>query len=567
MDDHQHLDEDTNHHTLIPAEQAGTWSRDGQEQSWQRDDATGAAVGAGHWRYELRRWLATLNPGRTGREYEKAIGYFFETPGVPEHLNVLSFDLLLAYRGALALRAADHRRPQPRGAGAGLPHQQHVIGSHVDLLPAAGEVASRTGRNDEHSQVIGEETDETGAGGGAHAAHLPTAGGPLAPATVNIRLTALRQFLIHCAQVGSLPQLTPDAIRSALRRLRIERRRPYQVLAEPEWESFLAAALAPALMRAATPDGRADNAGRLHEPELRGQEARSPWGTPRAMREQHPVTARAGAHGGQPAHIPAGAPAVAHSRLTGAHTAQRDHALIALALATGLRAIELSLLDLGDLTRDWHAGAEEWWLILPDAKTKGQHGGRTLPLAPALVETLLTYVQQTGRRWERAEDRAMPLFLSTRKPSARALGAVEPAGRARVSKGRLTAGQIGRIVDRVEAQWQAQLGESAGDFGPGDARRISPHALRHSTAIALLEGNDQQGRPPASVEHVRGWLGHFDIRTTQGYLAHLDARRHRRPFAIDASARAARENASGVAGEHSHEHSGTTGPSDDPPIA
>jgi hypothetical protein len=50
--------------------------------------------------------------------------------------------------------------------------------------------------------------------------------------------------------------------------------------------------------------------------------------------------------------------------------------------------------------------------------------------------------------------------------------------------------------------------------------------------MALLEGNDTAGRPPASVEHVRGWLGHFDIRTTQGYLAHLEGRKHRRPFTL-----------------------------------
>src|SRR5262249_29934589 len=65
------------------------------------------------WRHELPRWLATLNPGRTRVEYERAIRYFFETPGVPEALTDLSFDLLLAYRGALALRAA------PRGRSGG----------------------------------------------------------------------------------------------------------------------------------------------------------------------------------------------------------------------------------------------------------------------------------------------------------------------------------------------------------------------------------------------------------------------------------------------------------------
>ena len=76
--------------------------------------------------------------------------------------------------------------------------------------------------------------------------------------------------------------------------------------------------------------------------------------------------------------------------LTGERTAPRDHALLALALATGLRAIELASLDVGDLSREWHAGQEEWWLVLPDSKTKGQSGGRTLPLAPELVQICAT---------------------------------------------------------------------------------------------------------------------------------------------------------------------------------
>jgi integrase len=228
--------------------------------------------------------------------------------------------------------------------------------------------------------------------------------------------------------------------------------------------------------------------------------------------------------------------------LTGKRTALRDHALLALALATGLRAIELASLDVGDLSREWRAGQVEWWLVLPDSKTKGQHGGRTLPLAPELVAVLRNYVEASGRHWERPEDHETPLFLSG---PLRTLPVVQSrTARRRASDGsetqpkqpfrRLSLSQIRLIVDRVEAQWHALYeGEGAKRGGrAGGARRISPHALRHSTAIALLEGNQASGRPPASVEHVRGWLGHLDIRTTQGYLAHLDARRHRRPFTL-----------------------------------
>jgi integrase len=207
--------------------------------------------------------------------------------------------------------------------------------------------------------------------------------------------------------------------------------------------------------------------------------------------------------------------------------------LISLALATGLRAIELISLDVGDLRHERHDGAEEWWLVLPDEKTKGQHGGRTLPLAPTLMETLLAYIRATGRRMEDARDRATPLFLSahgrTRTGADREGGPSHEPLRNR----RLSASHVRLIVDRVETQWRAAnaIG-NVGELTMAEGRAISPHALRHSTAVALLQGNETVGRPPASVEHVRGWLGHFDIRTTQGYLAHLDARRHRRPFAL-----------------------------------
>src|SRR5262249_13710136 len=100
---------------------------------------------------------------------------------------------------------------------------------------------------------------------------------------------------------------------------------------------------------------------------------------------------------------------------------------------------------------------------------------------------------------------------------------------------RLTQRQIERIVDRIENQWIASRSvdaELSGTMVVGGTRAISPHSSRHRPALGRLEGNAAAGRPPASVEHVRGWLGHFDIRTTQGYLAHLDARRHRRPLTI-----------------------------------
>ncbi|HLY32131.1 MAG TPA: site-specific integrase [Ktedonobacterales bacterium] len=451
------------------------------------EGSTGESAMRHPWRAELTRWLLTLNPGRTQVEYEKAVRYFFATPGAPADLTDLSYDLLLAYRGALALRAA---RPQDaphavRRASVSPPEARLGAAQHVAL-------PNPDASTNESAAFTQPETP------------WQAATTPLAPATVNIRLTALRQFLVYASLAEALePRLTPERIRLALRRLTTERRRPYQALSQQEWPQFLAQAATPA------------------------HPTHSPWGVPRAARQPQPADS-------SPQRTSM-TPAAPHSQRTGARTAQRDHALLSLALATGLRAIELSLLDVGDLSCEWHDDQEEWWLILPDAKTKGQRGGRTLPLAPALVETLLDYVQATGRDWGSRGDRRTPLFLA----QAHELRRLSPA-------------QIRGIVDRVEQQWiaqrdrEAQASEEQGDGAPagqrqrskrgrrraGEARNISPHALRHSAALALLEGDEASGRPPASVEHVRGWLGHFDIRTTQGYLAHLDDRRHRRRFAI-----------------------------------
>lgn len=488
------------------------------------EDRSSAGTGMPRWRPELLRWLATLNPGRTQREYQKAVSYFFDTPGVPQVLEDLSFDLLLAYRGALAHRATAHERASRTRAGRGSRTSPAVEGDARVQIEAGKQF-------DGVSQADGTQTGDRGTG-------------RLSPATVNLRLTALRQFLVHCSLVGSLPHLTPDRIRAALRRMSVERRRPYQILAEQEWADFLEAARLPLsiappstdLERAQT-DKESEVESRKDERNERIRLSRGPWGTPKPLRqpassafaeENEENEENVGSEAAEAPVLPR-----SRSRLTGKYTAERDYAMVSLALATGLRAIELAELDVGDLVREWQSGIEEWWLVLPDAKTKGQRGGRTLPVAQSLIEILLAYVTSTGRRWEREEDRQTPLFLAER----------------RRARGRLSPQQIRAIVDRVETQWLALREANASSSGPraaGETRKISPHALRHSTAIALLSGNDEVDRPPASVEHVRGWLGHFDIRTTQGYLAHLDARRHRRPYtlSLDGAHREKRQNAS-----------------------
>jgi integrase len=457
------------------------------------------------WRVELTRWLLTLNPGRTQDEYAKAVSYFFETPGVSQDLELVSPDLLLAYRGALAMRAQRGRDSRPTRADAAGARLARLLGTPTRAEAFPGDAASKT--------------PPTG--------RRPTS---LAPATVNLRLTALRQFLRYATLRDQLPGLAPERIQLALRRLPIERRRPYQILSEDEWPAFLETARRPMARASSKPP--AANEPSSHASIGVASTGVSPWGRTRAerLRAKSVATTREEAEDTNAAHQ---APLHASDGRTGALTAQRDFALAALALATGLRAIEMSLLDVGDLTRERRRGRDEWWLTLPDAKTKGQRGGRTLPLAPDLVAVLIEYLSASGRMLAAQQDRESPLFLALPRGPRSGVRDQSENRRQRNERRRLRPEQIRGVINRIETQWAARVDEEAGaPEHAGEARRISPHALRHSAAIALLKGSDETGRPPASVEHVRGWLGHFDIRTTQRYLDHLSSREERRRFAI-----------------------------------
>lgn len=481
------------------------------------DDASSESEPARRpWRAEMARWLLTLNPGRTQDEYAKAVRYFFETSGVPQDLDDISADLLLAYRGALAMRAERGRTSRTA---------RHTTSGEATRFARLWGSASRKrdlpGDGTTSAPPASNRTD------------------PLAPATVNLRLTALRQFLRYASLRSPIGNLTPERVQLALRRLPIERRRPYQILSEEEWPAFLAVAHMP-MESTNSPEERPSALRVPNSP------VTSPWGRTMAQRQraklendshQQPVAPED--HLGSSNEAGGDIPPVtvvhrASDGRTGARTAQRDYALVALALATGLRAIELSLLDVGDLTRERRHGRDEWWLTLADEKTKGQRGGRTLPLASELVTILIEYIHSTGRSLASSTDRSTPLFLALAygrhvEGEGRAGNTTPPSPNTR----RLRPEQIRGVINRVETQWLALQNENtAAPDHATEGRRISPHALRHSAAIALLKGSESAGRPPASVEHVRGWLGHFDIRTTQRYLDHLSSREERRKFAM-----------------------------------
>ena len=149
---------------------------------------------------------------------------------------------------------------------------------------------------------------------------------------------------------------------------------------------------------------------------------------------------------------------------------RRDHALLAVAVQTGLRVSELTGLRVQDLA------------LGPAAHVRCHGKGRKERCTPltrqtvALVRAWLTETRATGA----------DLLFATRRGTMLSRDAVE------------------HLVSKYVA--------AAARGCPTLARKhVTPHVLRHSTAVALLE---------AGVDRavIALWLGHESVETTQIYL-------------------------------------------------
>jgi integrase/recombinase XerD len=159
--------------------------------------------------------------------------------------------------------------------------------------------------------------------------------------------------------------------------------------------------------------------------------------------------------------------ATERSRETAA-LALRDHAILELLYAGGLRVGEIVAL-----------GEEDLHLDQARAQVRGKGDKeRIVPLGRRAVEALDEYVKRgrpalAGGRMQRA------LFLSVR----------------------------GRALTR---QWVWEMVRAASGSVDGTARKASPHMLRHSCATHMVEHG-------ADLRSVQRLLGHADIATTQVY--------------------------------------------------
>ena len=156
--------------------------------------------------------------------------------------------------------------------------------------------------------------------------------------------------------------------------------------------------------------------------------------------------------------------------------AARDHALLELLYATGLRVSELVSLD----WRDLDLGSRVLRVIGKGGKE------RMVPFGKAAAGALETwYGDWEAVRAKHLSEEEEPVFLNYRG-------------------GRLSARSVRRVIDR----WVAIAALAAG---------VHPHTLRHSFATHMLESG-------ADLRSIQELLGHSSLATTQKYT-HLDVDR------------------------------------------
>jgi site-specific recombinase XerD len=152
---------------------------------------------------------------------------------------------------------------------------------------------------------------------------------------------------------------------------------------------------------------------------------------------------------------------------------RRDHALLLLAIQTGLRVSELTALT----CQDAHLGAG------PHIRCHGKgRKDRATPLISQVVRVLKTWLAELGPA------PGIPLFPTQ-------------AG------GRLSRDAVERLVAKHATTAQATC-------PPIREKNVTPHTLRHTAAMSLL-------RAGVDTSVIALWLGHEDAETTQVYL-HAD---------------------------------------------
>lgn len=150
----------------------------------------------------------------------------------------------------------------------------------------------------------------------------------------------------------------------------------------------------------------------------------------------------------------------------------RDKAMLELLYATGIRASELINLDIQDL--NLRSGV---------LYCRGTKGVRSIPVYPSAVVAVSDYIYRM-RGLIVGPESGNALFVN-------------------LNGGRLTRQGFWKIVKGYATE-------------AGITKEITPHTLRHSFAMHLLENG-------ASVKDIQTMMGHADISSTQVYVQLLDS--------------------------------------------
>ena len=151
----------------------------------------------------------------------------------------------------------------------------------------------------------------------------------------------------------------------------------------------------------------------------------------------------------------------------------RDKAMLELLYATGIRASELINLNIQDL--NLRSGV---------LYCRGSKGVRSIPVYPSAVVAVSDYIYRMRGLITGPESGNNALFVN-------------------LNGGRLTRQGFWKIVKGYATE-------------AGITKEITPHTLRHSFALHLLENG-------ASVKDIQTMMGHADISSTQVYVQLLDS--------------------------------------------
>ena len=149
----------------------------------------------------------------------------------------------------------------------------------------------------------------------------------------------------------------------------------------------------------------------------------------------------------------------------------RDKAMLELLYATGIRVSELISMNIKDI--NLRSGV---------LYCRGNKGIRPIPIYPAAVVSVSDYIYRM-RTLIAGPDSGNALFVN-------------------LNGGRLTRQGFWKIVKGYALE-------------AGISKEITPHTLRHSFALHLLENG-------ASVKDIQTMMGHADISSTQVYVQLLD---------------------------------------------